>query len=95
MTDQVTVFTLEILPEFCDELQDIEHHNHLIILYLLDRTDRTALSATPPRTGIDPGVFSTRSPNCQIQSGLALLTLSIRGGNRLFMRGAETDCIKE
>jgi tRNA (Thr-GGU) A37 N-methylase len=76
-------------------LQDIEHHNHLIILYWLDRTDRTALNATPPHTGIEHGVFSTRSPNRQIQSGLALLTLSIRKGNRLFMRGAETDCIKE
>jgi len=37
------LITLEILPEFTEGLQDVEQQPHLIVLYLLDRSNRTAL----------------------------------------------------
>ena len=37
------LITLEILPEFTEGLQDVEQQPHLIVLYWLDRSNRTAL----------------------------------------------------
>jgi formylmethanofuran dehydrogenase subunit E len=102
---------IEILPEFTEGLQDVEHHPHLIILYWLDRSDRTALRATPPHTGIENGVFATRSPNRPNPIGYGVVDLIRREGNRLFVQGLDAldgtpvldikpylagiDCVKE
>jgi tRNA-Thr(GGU) m(6)t(6)A37 methyltransferase TsaA len=83
------VLMLDILPEFTDGLQDIEHHPRLIVLYWLDRSDRTALRATPPHTGSEHGVFATRSPARLNPIGLGVVDLVRREGNRLFVRGLD------
>jgi formylmethanofuran dehydrogenase subunit E len=75
-----------ILPEFSEGLQDVEHHPHLIVLYWLDRADRTALLATPPHTGIEHGVFATRSPNRPNPIGFGVVDLVRREGNRLVVK---------
>ena len=83
------IITLEILPEFTEGLQDLEQHPHLIVLYWLDRADRTALKATPPHTGIEHGVFATRSPDRPNPIGIGIVDLVRREGNRLFVRGLD------
>jgi tRNA-Thr(GGU) m(6)t(6)A37 methyltransferase TsaA len=83
------VHTLELLPEFIEGLQDIEHHPRLIILYWLDRSDRTALKATPPHTGIEQGVFATRSPDRPNPVGIGIVDIVRREGNLLFVRGLD------
>ncbi len=83
------VLTLDILPEFTRGLQDIEHHSHLIILYWLDRSDRTVLMATPPHTGIEHGVFATRSPDRPNPIGIGVVDLVHREENLLFVRGLD------
>lgn len=83
------LITLEILPEFSEGLQDVEKHPHLIILYWLDRSDRTALKATPPHTGIEHGVFATRSPDRPNPIGIGVVDFIRREENRLFVRGLD------
>ena len=51
---------IEIYEPYVPGLQDVECEKHLVVLYWLDRADRTALAATPPHTGIEHGVFATR-----------------------------------
>jgi len=80
---------IEILAEFTEGLQDVEHHPHLIILYWLDRSDRTVLRSTPPQTEIENGVFATRSPNRPNPIGYGVVDLIRREGNRLFVRGLD------
>ena len=79
--------TLEILPEFTEGLQDVEQQPHLIVLYWLDRSNRTALKAIPPHTGIEHGVFATRSPDRPNPIGICIVELVRREGNQLFVRG--------
>jgi formylmethanofuran dehydrogenase subunit E len=43
--------TIEIFPSFVQGLRDVEPLMHLVVLYWLDRADRTVLSAAPPHTG--------------------------------------------
>jgi tRNA-Thr(GGU) m(6)t(6)A37 methyltransferase TsaA len=80
---------LEILPEFTEGLQDVEQQPHLIVLYWLDRSNRTALKAIPPHTGIEHGVFATRSPDRPNPIGICIVELVRREGNQLFVRGLD------
>jgi tRNA-Thr(GGU) m(6)t(6)A37 methyltransferase TsaA len=81
--------TREILPEFTEGLQDVEHHPHLIVLYWLDRSDRTAFRATPPHNEFEHGVFATRFPDRPNPIGIGVVDLIRRKGNRLFVRGPD------
>ena len=76
--------TLEILPEFTEGLKDVEHQPHLIVLYWLDRSDRTTLKAIPPHTGIEHGVFATRSPDRPNPIGICIVELVRREENQPF-----------
>jgi len=81
--------TLEILPEFIEGLQDVEQQPHLIVLYWLDQSNQAALKATPPHTGIEHGVFATRSPDRPNPIGIGVVDFVRREGNRLFVRGLD------
>jgi tRNA-Thr(GGU) m(6)t(6)A37 methyltransferase TsaA len=81
--------TLEILPEYCEGLQDVEQEPHHIVLYWLDRSDRNKLKAIPPHTGIEHGVFATRSPDRPNPIGICIVEFVRREGNLLFVRGLD------
>jgi tRNA-Thr(GGU) m(6)t(6)A37 methyltransferase TsaA len=81
--------TLEILPEYCECLQDVEQEPYLIVLYWLDRSDRNKLRAIPPHAGIEHGVFATRSPDRPNPIGICIVELVGREGNLLFVRGLD------
>ena len=81
--------TLEILPEFSEGLQDVEVQTHLIVLYWLDRSNRTTLKAIPPHTGIEHGVFATRSPNRRIRLEFALSNSSNGKKTAFLVRGLD------
>ena len=57
------VMILEIDEQYQLGLTDIEKHDHLVVLYWGDRSDRNTLLAKPPGQDTATGVFSTRSPN--------------------------------
>jgi formylmethanofuran dehydrogenase subunit E len=81
--------TLEILPEFAEGLQDIEQEPHLIVLYWLDRSNRTTLKAIPPHTGVEHGVFATRSPDRPNPIGICVVDFIRREGNKVLVRGLD------
>jgi formylmethanofuran dehydrogenase subunit E len=83
------LFTLEILPEYCEGLQDVEQEPHLLVLYWLDRANRNKLKATPPHTGIEHGVFATRSPDRPNPIGICIVEFVRLEGNLLFVRGLD------
>jgi len=83
--------TIEISDQFFEGLQDVEHSPFLIVLYWLDRADRTVLKAIPPH---DPchqehGVFATRSPNRPNPIGICVVKLLYRDRNKLIVRGID------
>jgi tRNA-Thr(GGU) m(6)t(6)A37 methyltransferase TsaA len=85
-----TVSEIEIFDTYAEGLTDIEKHPHLIVLSWFDRSDRTVLKATPPHTGIEHGVFATRSPERPNPVGLCVVDLIERKGTRLKVRGLDS-----
>jgi len=85
-----TVSEIEIFEAYAEGLKDIEKHHHLIILSWFDRSDRAPLLATPPHTGIEHGVFATRSPERPNPVGLCVVDLVGRAGTRLTVRGLDS-----
>jgi L-fuculose-phosphate aldolase len=58
------VGTLEIFPEFLEGLDGLQKGDNIVVLFWLDRSDRTILRVHPRGNKTKPkrGVFSTRSP---------------------------------
>ncbi|MEN6317532.1 MAG: tRNA (N6-threonylcarbamoyladenosine(37)-N6)-methyltransferase TrmO [Syntrophaceae bacterium] len=106
-----TTSEIEIFPEYAAGLKDIARLSHLIILYWLDRANRQMLTAVPPHSKKEYGVFATRSPNRPNPIGFAVTDLLNIDGQRLIARGLdaldgtpvldlkpyspEIDCVKE
>ncbi len=57
--------TIEIYPQFLAALDDIRHGDTIVVLFWLDRADRSILRVHPRGDASRPkrGVFSTRSPD--------------------------------
>jgi tRNA (adenine37-N6)-methyltransferase len=105
------VSEIEIFPEYANGLRDIAARPHLIVLYWLDRADRGTLTAVPPHSKKEHGVFATRSPDRPNPIGFAVVDILGIEGSRITVRGldafdgtpvldikpysAEIDCIKE
>jgi L-fuculose-phosphate aldolase len=58
------VGTIEIYPEFLEGLEGIQKGQTIVVLFWLDRADRSVLKVYPRGNKAKPkrGVFSTRSP---------------------------------
>jgi len=80
---------IEIFPEFEDGLMDIDKCTHLIVLYWLDRADRTKLRAVPPHDGRVHGVFATRSPDRPNPVAFSVAELLSVEGRKLRVRGLD------
>lgn len=80
---------LEILPQFEAGLADIEGFSHLFVLWVFDRADGSALTASPPSDNRSHGVFATRSPRRPNPIGLTTVELLRREGTRLHVRGVD------
>ncbi|KQC04640.1 MAG: tRNA-Thr(GGU) m(6)t(6)A37 methyltransferase TsaA [Methanoculleus sp. SDB] len=84
-----TVGEIHIDDAYTPGLEGIEACRYLIVLAWFDRSDRAALTATPPGTGISRGVFSTRSPDRPNPVGIECVELIERRGNVLKVRGVD------
>jgi len=106
-----TASEIEIFPEYVEGLKDISERPQLIILYWFDRAERDTLTAIPPHSKREHGVFATRSPDRPNPLGFAVINLLGIDGARLTVRGLdafdgtpvldikpyspEIDCVKE
>lgn len=83
------VSTIVIHEPFRPGLRDLQQYSHLVVLCWFDRADRTQLTATPPHTGIEHGVFATRSPNRPNPIGLCIVDLISCREGALSVRGLD------
>jgi tRNA-Thr(GGU) m(6)t(6)A37 methyltransferase TsaA len=83
------VGTIEVLPQFEAGLQDIEGFSHLYVLWVFDRGLGSELVGTPPCDSHPHGVFASRSPRRPNPTGLSVVRLLGREGNRLRVRGVD------
>jgi tRNA-Thr(GGU) m(6)t(6)A37 methyltransferase TsaA len=83
------IATLEIFEEYEPGLLDIEDCSHLIVLYWLDRGNRSVLKTRTPWGPKVHGVFATRSPNRPNPIGFCVADLVERNGRFLKVRGLD------
>lgn len=84
-----TVSEIVIGEKYVPGLRDLDQNKHIFVLSWFDRSDRTALTAIPPHTGIEHGVFATRSPDRPNPIGLSVVDLLGIEGNVLRVRGLD------
>lgn len=83
--------TIEIYPEFLAGLKGIKKGDTLVVLFWLDRADRTILQVHPRGNTSRPkqGVFSTRSPVRPNPIAVSELQLQDIKKNILTVRGLD------
>jgi tRNA-Thr(GGU) m(6)t(6)A37 methyltransferase TsaA len=77
---------ITVFDEYLQGLQDIEKHEHLIILYGLDRAEDYRLKVIPPGKTKEQGLFSTRAPVRPNPIALCMVKLIEIGGNVLTVK---------
>ncbi len=68
--------TIELDPEFCEGLADLDGFSRIILLYALHRCTGYSLMVTPFLDSTPRGVFATRSPKRPNAIGLSVVRLS-------------------
>ncbi|WP_214020118.1 tRNA (N6-threonylcarbamoyladenosine(37)-N6)-methyltransferase TrmO [Methanoculleus sp.] len=87
LTDTETEIVID--ERYLPGLFRVEEKKHLFVLCWFDRSDRTALRATPPHNPVEHGVFATRSPNRPNPISLSLVDVIDITGGRIRVRGLE------
>lgn len=75
--------TIEIFPEYCEGLTDLNGFSHLILLYHFHQATKVQLLVTPFMDSEPHGIFATRAPNRPNPIGLSIVTLLQIKGNIL------------
>ena len=85
------VGTIEIYPQFLDGLEGIRIGDTIVVLFWLDRADRTVLRVYPRGDRSEPmrGVFSTRSPVRPNPIAVSELVVQEINNNILTVRGLD------
>lgn len=74
---------VEVFPEFCDGLADLEGFSRVILVYLFHRSDGYSLRVVPFLDDCERGVFATRAPRRPNPIGLSAVRLVAVRGCRL------------
>lgn len=67
--------TIEIYPEYCAGLKDIEGFSYIILLYHFHMVDGYSLQVKPYMDSVTHGVFATRIPGRPNPIGLSVVRL--------------------
>ena len=65
--------TVELFPEYCEGLKDINGFSHLILVYYFDRSTEEKLLAKPYLEDTKHGIFAIRSPHRPNHIGLSIV----------------------
>ncbi len=80
---------IEIFPEFCEGLVDLEHFSHIFILFHLHRATKRDLKVIPFLDTKPHGVFATRSPGRPNSIGVSVVFLNKIEGNKLYVQNID------
>lgn len=75
-----------VFDEYKDGLDGLDECSHIIVLYWMNRANRTKLKVVPPGKMEERGVFSTRSPSRPNPIGLCVVEVVEISGNVLKVR---------
>jgi len=68
--------TIDIVPDLCEGLTDLEEFSRIILLYALHMSSGYSLKVTPFLDPVPRGVFATRSPKRPNAIGMSIVKLT-------------------
>ena len=80
---------VEVLPEFCGGLADLEGFSRIILVYLFHRSEGYSLRVVPFLDDRERGVFATRAPRRPNPIGLSVVRLVAVEGCRLVIEDVD------
>jgi tRNA-Thr(GGU) m(6)t(6)A37 methyltransferase TsaA len=80
---------VEVFPQYCEGLRDIDGFSHLILLYHLHRVQPAGLLVKPFLENELHGIFATRSPARPNPIGFSVVRLDKVEGRLLRVRGVD------
>lgn len=81
--------TIEIEPEYCDGLKDIEGFSHIVLIYHFHLSDGYSLLVKPFMDDSLRGVFSTRAPRRPNPVGISIVRLVKVEGSTLHIENVD------
>ncbi len=81
--------TIEIEPEYCDRLKDIEGFSHIVLIYHFHLSDGYSLLVKPFMDDSLRGVFSTRAPRRPNPVGISIVRLIKVEGSTLHIENVD------
>ena len=81
--------SVEVLPEFCDGLADLDGFSRIILVYLFHRSEGYSLRVVPFLDDSERGVFATRAPRRPNPIGLSTVRLVAVEGCRLVIEDVD------
>ncbi|RLG40287.1 MAG: tRNA (N6-threonylcarbamoyladenosine(37)-N6)-methyltransferase TrmO [Thermoproteota archaeon] len=81
--------TVEVFPEFCEGLKDIEGFSHIILVYHFHRSKGYSLLVKPFVDDQKRGVFATRAPRRPNPIGISVVRLVRVEGCTLHVEGVD------
>jgi tRNA-Thr(GGU) m(6)t(6)A37 methyltransferase TsaA len=81
--------TIEIEPEYCDGLKDIEGFSHIVLIYHFHLSDGYSLLVKPFMDDSLRGVFSTRAPRRPNPVGISIVRLVKVEGSMLHIENVD------
>ncbi len=80
---------VEVLSEYVEGLQDLESFSHVILIYVLHRSEGYLLRVKPFLDDVEHGLFATRYPCRPNPIGLSTVRLLARRGAVLEVEGID------
>ena len=76
---------IELKPEYCKGLKDIEGFSHLTLVYRFHKIEGYSLEVTPFMDIVPHGIFATRSPKRPNAIGISTVRLIEVKDNRIYI----------
>ena len=67
--------SVELFPEYCDGLKDLDGFSHIYLFYYFDRSTEIKLRVKPYLEDTIHGIFATRAPHRPNKIGMSLVRL--------------------
>ena len=80
---------VEVKPEFCEGLKDLDGFSHIILIYHLHLSEGYSLRVKPFLDDTIRGLFSTRAPRRPNPIGLSIVELERVEGCTMHVRGID------
>lgn len=81
--------TVEVNPEYCEGLKDVEGFSHIILIYHFHKTEGYTLQVEPFMDDIVHGVFATRAPKRPNPIGISVVNLTRVEGCTLYIEDVD------